>query len=102
MSNTTGQARQLSRKNWIRCYDSILSQINTIVGSGEGFIDFLTSEHSINIEILRTEIEFGFNIIDEEDLGKYRFDNTIHPIELTDSLWNLVSDILNPQSQRPI
>jgi hypothetical protein len=101
MSNTTEQARQLSGREWIRCYDSILSQIKTIVGSGEGFIDFLTLDHSTDIEILRTKIEFRFNIISEEDLGQYRFDNTIHPIELTDSLWNLVSDILNPQSQRP-
>ncbi len=92
----TEQARQLSGKEWIRCYDSILSQIKTIVGSGEGFIDFLTSDHSTDIEILRTKIEFRFNIISEEDLVQYRFDNTIHTIELTDSLWGLVSDILNP------
>ena len=96
----TGQARQLSGKEWIRCYDSILSQIKTIVGSGEGFIDFLTLDHSTDIEMLRIKIEFRFNIIREEDLGKYRFDNTIHTINLLDSLWNLVSDILNPQSQR--
>jgi hypothetical protein len=96
MSNMIEQARQLSGKEWIRCYDSIISQIKTIVGSGEGFIDFFTSDHSTDIEILRTKIEFRFNIIREEDLGKYRFDNTIHTIELTDSLWNLVSDILNP------
>ena len=102
MSNTTEQARQLSGREWIRCYDSILSQIKTIVGFREGLIDFLTADHSTDIEILRTKIEFGFNIKHEEDLGQYRFDNTIHTIELTDSLWNLVSDILNPQSQRPI